>query len=88
MATKLTTADFYEKVSEILSDYQENILTEENAKLKLERIIAQAKQDGLEINMSSSVLHAIKQNTVPPKETEHEDEACPDSYGYDSSMIC
>lgn len=80
MARKLTTVVFYEKVSEILSDYQDNILTEANAELKLERLIAQAKQDGLEINMSVGILHAIKQNQIPAKETEHEDEACPDSY--------
>lgn len=71
MATKLTTVLFYEKVSEILSDYQERILTEANAELKLERLIAKAKQDGLEINMTTAVLHAMNQNPVPGKETEH-----------------
>ena len=73
MATKLTIVSFYEKVTEILSDYQERILTESNAELKLERLIAKAKEDGLEINMTTAVLHAINQNPEPVSTDDDDD---------------
>lgn len=79
---KLTAASFYEKVTEILSDYEENILTYPNAKIKLERIIAQAKNEELNVNMAVDVLEVIKQarKTSDDDSSEPEDE--------DSSMIC
>lgn len=81
---KLTIVSFYEKVGEIISDFQEHILTEANATLKMERLIAQAKQDDLKINMTSDVLHAINQNDKPSALSKEADE----DVDYDPSMIC
>lgn len=82
MATKLTIVSFYEKVSEILDDYKESILTEANAKIKLERLIAQAKRDELNVDMSTEVLAAINQNS------KSEDGSSSEYEDTDSSMIC
>lgn len=78
---KLTTVSFYEKVAEIISDYQENILTEANARIKLGRLIAQAKHDELKVDMSVEVLSAINQTRkTGENSSEPEDN--------DQSMIC
>lgn len=77
---KLTIVSFYEKVSEILSDYQEHILTEENARLKLHRLIVQAKKDELQVNMSVDVLYAINQERKDGGGSTEEEE--------EPSMIC
>lgn len=79
MAT-LTIVSFYEKIGEIVSDYQEHILTESNAILKIDRLIAQAKRDGLKVDMSPHIIHAINQFAEPTKNSR--------DYDDDSSMIC
>lgn len=78
---KLTIVSFYDKLTDILSDYQERILTEKNARLKLTRLISQAQEEGLNINMSVEVLDAINQNPESENSGGY-------TYENDPSMIC
>ena len=84
----MTIIDFYKKLSKILTDAREEFLSQTEAEEKLEKLLSEAKENKLNVDINPSILDPINlmrlddENSYNPSS---DDDFSYDDEGYESS---
>ena len=86
----MTIIEFYKSLSKILTDTREEFLSQNQGKKRLDELLEKAKESGLQVNVSESILDPVNlmrlddENSFRSEDNDHDGGDW--SFGYDSSF--